>query len=121
MLYEVITAFENDVEALAEVRRLVDFLPLNNRDKPPVRPFFDDVARSEVSLDSLVPDNPNTPYDMHELIQKVADEGDFYEIQRDFANVITSYSIHYTKLYDTRSRTRRTLILDRDSARQHRK
>mgnify|MGYP000176792777 FL=1 len=85
-------AFENDVEALAEVRRLVDFLPLNNREKPPVRPFFDDVNRLENSLDTLVPENANTPYDMKELIHKTADEGDFYEIQEDFAkNIITGF------------------------------
>ncbi|MDJ0821893.1 MAG: acyl-CoA carboxylase subunit beta [Paracoccaceae bacterium] len=85
-------AFENDVEALAEVRRLVDFLPANNREKPPVRPFFDDVDRLETSLDTLVPDNPNVPYDMKELILKIADEGDFYEIQEEFAkNIITGF------------------------------
>jgi len=85
-------AFENDVEALAEVRRLVDFLPLNNREKAPVRPFFDDPARVEDSLDTLIPDNPNQPYDMKELIVKIADEGDFYEIQKDYAgNIITGF------------------------------
>ena len=85
-------AFENDVEALAEVRRLVDFLPLNNREKPPVRPFFDDPNRIENSLDTLIPDNPNQPYDMKELILKLADEGDFYEIQEEFAkNIITGF------------------------------
>jgi len=85
-------AFENDVEAMAEVRRLVDFLPLNNREPVPVRPFFDDPDRSETSLDTLVPANPNMPYDMKELITKVADEGDFYEIQEDFAkNIITGF------------------------------
>lgn len=85
-------AFENDVEALYEVRRLVDFLPLNNREKPPVRPFFDKPGRVDASLDTLIPDNPNTPYDMKELILKVADEGDFYEIQADFAkNIITGF------------------------------
>ncbi|WP_121064186.1 acyl-CoA carboxylase subunit beta [Chachezhania antarctica] len=85
-------AFENDVEALAEVRRLVDFLPLNNQEKPPVRPFFDDPARVEQSLDTLIPANANTPYDMKELIHKVADEGDFYEIQENFAkNIITGF------------------------------
>ena len=85
-------AFENDVEALAEVRRLVDFLPMSNREKPPVRPFFDDPARIEDSLDTLIPENPNTPYDMKELIVKVADEGDFYEIQEEFAkNIITGF------------------------------
>ena len=85
-------AFENDVEALAEVRRLVDFLPSNNQSKPPVRPFFDEPGRKEMSLDTLVPDNPNTPYDMKELITKLADEGDFYEIQEEFAkNIITGF------------------------------
>jgi len=85
-------AFENDVEALAEVRRLVDFLPSNNRERPPVRPFFDDPSRIEPSLDTLVPENPNTPYDMKELILKLADEGDFYEIQEDYAkNIITGF------------------------------
>ncbi|WP_371037869.1 MULTISPECIES: acyl-CoA carboxylase subunit beta [unclassified Rhodosalinus] len=85
-------AFENDVEALAEVRRLVDFLPLNNRAGTPVRPFFDDPKRVEPSLDTLVPENANTPYDMKELILKVADEADFYEIQEDFAkNIITGF------------------------------
>ncbi|SFQ96286.1 acyl-CoA carboxylase subunit beta [Poseidonocella sedimentorum] len=85
-------AFENDVEALAEVRRLVDFLPLNNREKPPVRPFFDAPDRVEMSLDTLIPENPNTPYDMKELILKIADEGDFYEIQEEYAkNIITGF------------------------------
>ncbi|WP_299412058.1 acyl-CoA carboxylase subunit beta [uncultured Sulfitobacter sp.] len=85
-------AFENDVEALAEVRRLVDFLPANNREKPPVRPFFDEPDRIESSLDTLVPENANTPYDMKELILKLADEGDFYEIQEEFAkNIITGF------------------------------
>jgi propionyl-CoA carboxylase beta chain len=85
-------AFENDVEALAEARRLIDFLPLNNREKAPTRPFFDDPARIETSLDTLVPDNPNQPYDMKELILKIADEGDFFEIQKEFAaNIITGF------------------------------
>ena len=85
-------AFENDIEALAEIRRLMDFLPLNNREKAPVRPFFDDPGRVELSLDTLIPENPNTPYDMKELIVKVADESDFYEIQKDFAkNIIIGF------------------------------
>ena len=85
-------AFENDVEALAEIRRLVDFLPLNNRGKVPVRPFFDQPGRVEESLDTLIPDNANTPYDMKELIEKLADEGDFFEIQQEFArNIITGF------------------------------
>ncbi|MEM9318747.1 MAG: acyl-CoA carboxylase subunit beta [Pseudomonadota bacterium] len=85
-------AFRDDVEALAETRRLIDFLPLSNREKPPVRPSYDDPARVDLSLDTLIPDNPNQPYDMRELILKIADEGDFFEIQRDFAgNIITGF------------------------------
>ena len=85
-------AYDNDLEMLAEARRLIDFLPLNNRQKAPVRPFFDDPARLEPSLDTLIPDNPNQPYDMKELILKVADEADFFEIQRDYAaNILTGF------------------------------
>ncbi|CTQ33009.1 acyl-CoA carboxylase subunit beta [Jannaschia rubra] len=85
-------AFENDVVALAETRRLIDFLPLSNREKPPVRPFFDDPGRVDDSLDTLIPDNPNSPYDMAELITKLADEGDFFELQPDFArNILTGF------------------------------
>jgi len=85
-------AFDNDMEALFEVRRLIDLLPLNNREKPPVRPFFDSQSRVEDSLDTLIPDNANSPYDMHELVRKLADEADFFEIQKDFAkNILTGF------------------------------
>ncbi len=81
-------AFENDVEALLETRRLFDFLPPSNREAPPVVASEDPADRAEPSLDSLIPDNPNKPYDMGELIEKVVDEGDFFEIQPDFAGNI---------------------------------
>ena len=81
-------AFENDVEALLEIRRLFDFLPLSNREKVPYRPTDDRVDRQEISLDTLVPANPNKPYDIKELLVNVVDDGDFYEIQRDFAGNI---------------------------------
>ncbi len=85
-------AFENDIEALLETRKLFDFLPLNNRGKVPEMKSFDKVDRAETSLDTLIPDNPNTPYDMGELIAKLADEGNFYEIQKDFAkNIIIGF------------------------------
>lgn len=85
-------AFENDAEALLNLRRLIDYLPANNREKPPVRPTPDDPQRQEPSLDTLVPDNPNKPYDMRELIEKMVDEGDFFEIKPNFAsNVITGF------------------------------
>jgi len=85
-------AYENDIETLTQMRRLVGYLPLSNREKPPVLPTFDDPERAEPSLDTLVPANPNTPYDMKELIEKVADEGDFFEIGKDFGkNIITGF------------------------------
>ena len=85
-------AFENDIETLIQMRRLIDFLPLSNRDAAPVRPSFDDPERIEPSLDSLIPANPNTPYDMKELIETTVDEGDFFEISPDFgANIICGF------------------------------
>jgi len=85
-------AFENDVEALGQIRRLFDFLPLSNREKPPQRPFYDDASRIDNSLDTLIPDNPNQPYDIKELILKLSDEGDFFEIQEKFAaNIVTGF------------------------------
>ncbi len=81
-------AFENDVEALIELRRFMGFLPSSNRAAPPVRPTEDPADRPEPSLDTLVPPNPNRPYDMKELIGKVVDEGEFFELQPDFAGNI---------------------------------
>ncbi|MCP5364394.1 MAG: acyl-CoA carboxylase subunit beta [Hyphomicrobiales bacterium] len=85
-------AFDNDIEALLYVRRLINFLPLSNRSELPHRPTSDPVDRIEMSLDTLVPDNPNQPYDMMELILKVVDEGLFFEIKPDFAqNLIVGF------------------------------
>ncbi|MET2829819.1 acyl-CoA carboxylase subunit beta [Mesorhizobium shangrilense] len=85
-------AYENDIETLEQVRRLFDFLPLNNREKPPERPFFDDPSRIEMRLDTLVPVSASSPYDMKELVLAIADEGDFFEIQEAFAgNIITGF------------------------------
>ena len=85
-------AFDNDVEALNQLRRLIDFLPLSNRTGVPERPTFDVRDRVEPSLDTLVPENANMPYDMGELVLKMVDEGDFFEIQPDFAkNIIVGF------------------------------
>ncbi|MDX1605171.1 MAG: acyl-CoA carboxylase subunit beta [Candidatus Competibacterales bacterium] len=86
-------AFENDLEALLMLRRFINFLPASNREKPPVRPTTDSPDRGEPSLDTLVPDNPNKPYDMKELIHKVADEGDFFELQPLYAeNIVIGFA-----------------------------
>src|ERR671918_1606850 len=85
-------AFDNDVQALAEVRRMIDFLPASNREQPPVWPTEDPASRTEPSLDTLVPANPNKPYDMRELIEKLVDEGDFFELAPAYAkNIIVGF------------------------------
>ncbi len=86
-------AFANDVEALLMLRRFVDFLPSNNREKAPHYPTADDPERIEPSLNTLVPDNTNKPYDMKELILKVVDEGDFFELAPDYAgNIVIGFA-----------------------------
>jgi propionyl-CoA carboxylase beta chain len=85
-------AFDDDVETLEQIRNLFDFLPLNNREAPPVRPSHDDPARLEQRLDTLVPLSSTKPYDMKELILAIADEGDFFEIQEAYArNIVTGF------------------------------
>ncbi len=86
-------AFDNDLEAMTQIRRLIDFLPGSNREAPPVREAYDEPFRDEPSLDSLVPANPNKPYDMKELILKVVDEADFFEISSEWAkNIICGFA-----------------------------
>jgi propionyl-CoA carboxylase beta chain len=85
-------AFENDIDALLATREFFDFLPLSNRHDLPERPCEDPADRIEDSLDTLVPPSAATPYDMHELIRKVADEGDFFELQpAHAANIIVGF------------------------------
>jgi len=86
-------AFEDDVEALAMVRRFINYLPANNRTPPPHRPTPDTGDRIEPSLDTLVPDSPTKPYDMKELILKIVDDTDFFEIQPEHAkNIIVGFA-----------------------------
>ena len=86
-------AFENDIEALMQLRRFVDFLPASNRENPPIRPTSDPANRDDYSLDSLVPADPAKPYDMKELIEKVVDEGDFFELQPGYAgNIVIGFA-----------------------------
>ncbi len=86
-------AFENDVEALQMVRRFINYLPTNNRVPAPHRDTPDRADRVEPSLDTLIPGNPNKPYDMKELILKVVDDTDFFEIQPEHAkNIIVGFA-----------------------------
>jgi propionyl-CoA carboxylase beta chain len=85
-------AFDNDIDTLLEVRRLFDFLPLSATQKPPVIAVEDTIDREAPSLDTLIPDSAQKPYDMREVIEKIADEGDFLEIQRDHAgNILVGF------------------------------
>jgi propionyl-CoA carboxylase beta chain len=81
-------AYENDVDTLLMVRRFINYLPSNNREKPPFRPTPDDPGRKEMSLDTLIPDSPTKPYDMKEAIYKVVDDREFWELQPEHAKNI---------------------------------
>ncbi len=86
-------AYDNDVETLLQLRRLMDFLPSNNQSGVPELPTRDSWDRDEPSLDTLIPNQPNKPYDIKELIHKVVDEGDFFEIQEAFArNMVVGFA-----------------------------
>ncbi len=86
-------ALENDIEALLVARDFFDYLPLSNREEVPERPSADPWDRSEDSLDTLIPANANQPYDMHEVIRKVVDEAEFFEIQPAHApNILVGFA-----------------------------
>lgn len=85
-------AFDNDLEALLSLRHFYQFMPLSARKTPPHYDSKDPTNRIDPSLDTLVPENPNKPYDMKELILKVVDDGDFFEIQPNYAkNIIIGF------------------------------
>lgn len=85
-------SYDDDLQALTQMRRLIDYLPLSNREPAPPLATQDSIDRIEHSLDTLIPDNPNKPYDMKEAILKTVDDGDFFEIQADFAmNIVTGF------------------------------
>jgi propionyl-CoA carboxylase beta chain len=86
-------AFENDLEALRSVRDFYNFLPLNNKEKPPQIDSNDSRHRQEESLNYMVPDDPNIPYDMRHLISKIVDNHELYEIMPTYAeNIITGFA-----------------------------
>ena len=85
-------AFETDVDALEQLRIFVDFIPSSNLERPPEIPTDDQANRQEPSLDTLIPEDPNAAYDVMELISKVVDENNFFELQPDYAkNIIVGY------------------------------
>ena len=86
-------AHDSEVECLNEIRRLLGFVPGNNVDSPPVRPTQDPPDRRDEELLTIVPDNPNKPYDMHEVIRRVVDDGELLEVHREYAtNLIVGFA-----------------------------
>ena len=84
--------FKNDTEALLMTREFLSYLPQNNKEKTPTVPTKDPIERVEHSLDTLIPDDPAKPYDIKEVINKIADEGDFFEIQPNYAqNIVIGF------------------------------
>jgi propionyl-CoA carboxylase beta chain len=84
---------DSEMECLANLRRLMGFLPGNNLDSPPVRPTDDPPDRRDEELLTIVPDNPNKPYDMHEVIGRVVDDGELLEVHREFGtNLIVGFA-----------------------------
>ena len=85
-------AFDNDIDTLLATRDFFDFLPLSNRHPQPERPCTDPWDRIDDSLDTLIPDSASRPYDIHELIRKVVDDSDFFELQpAHAANIIIGF------------------------------
>jgi len=81
-------AADNEEQALQYVRELLSYIPQNNLEDPPYRPPTDDPLRMDAELDSIVPDNPNKPYDMKEIIRRVVDDGEFFEVHEHYAQSI---------------------------------
>ncbi len=86
-------AAPDEAGALDFARQLIGYLPQNNRDDPPLVATADPFERRDPALDELIPDDPATPYDMHDVIQKVVDDGAFLEIQPDWAaNILVGFA-----------------------------
>ncbi|MEE4257662.1 MAG: acyl-CoA carboxylase subunit beta [Bacteroidales bacterium] len=84
---------ENDEQAMMMIREMMSFLPLNNMEDPPIRPSTDDIHREDEHLDNIVPDDPNKPYDMKDIIETVVDHNNFFEIQCQYAqNIIIGFA-----------------------------
>jgi propionyl-CoA carboxylase beta chain len=84
---------DSELECLTAVRTLLGFLPSNNQDDPPLRASVDPPDRRDEALLDVVPDNPTKPYDMHDVLRRVVDDGDFFEVHRDFApNLLVGFA-----------------------------
>src|SRR5204863_470971 len=100
------------------IRDLLSYLPANNVDEPPRRPTTDPVDRQDEALDRLVPESPNQPYDMHDLVHAIADDGEFLEVHQHFArNIIVGFAhLGGRSASPSSARSSRTRILPRHEA-----
>jgi len=86
-------AAENEEDAIFIVQNLMNYIPGNNMDDPPVGASHDDPLRQDLELDSIVPDNPNRPYDMKTVIRHIVDDGQFFEVHEHWAmNIIVGFA-----------------------------
>ena len=86
-------AADNEEDAIATIKRLLSFIPQNNREQAPFRPTNDPISRVEDRLNEIIPDSPNKAYDMYEVIGAIVDDGDFFEIHKQFAkNIIVGFA-----------------------------
>jgi acetyl-CoA carboxylase carboxyltransferase component len=86
-------AAENEKDCIEQIRYLLGFLPSNNLEDAPLVDTDDDPDRQDEELNTIIPDNPNAPYDMKEVIRMIVDNGEFYEVHKYFAtNIITCFA-----------------------------
>ncbi len=86
-------AAENEIDCLNKIRKLLGFIPSNNADDPPILPCDDPADRCEEALATIIPDNPNKPYEMKEVIRSIVDHGDFFEVHADYAqNIVVGFA-----------------------------
>ena len=86
-------AADSEEDAIAIIRKLLSFIPQNNMEEPPYKPTADPIERLEDSLNSIIPDSPNEAYDMYQVIGGIVDDGEFFEIHKDYArNIIIGFA-----------------------------
>ena len=86
-------AFENEIEALSQLRNFIDYLPLSNREQPPSRECLDPSHREEEGLDYMIPSNSNQAYDIKDIIFNIVDQNSFFEMSPDFAkNIVIGFA-----------------------------
>ncbi|MFO7680166.1 MAG: acyl-CoA carboxylase subunit beta [Chloroflexota bacterium] len=86
-------ACDSEADTLYLIREMMSYLPANNMESPPFKATNDDPLRTEAALNSIVPDNPNKPYDIKEVIKLIVDSGEFFEIHEHFAqNIVVGFA-----------------------------